>query len=303
MRVLPSAAMVAPLFSRLSPFTRASRFLVAALLALAALPADAGPTLDRIRSKGTIVFAYRDGAAPFSFKDRAGHVRGYSVELCSRVAAALSQRLGLASLKVDWLPVNADQRLEAVASGRADAECGTTTITLSRMETVDFSLPIFVTGGTVIVPGKSAIAKLSDLAGKRVAVIAGTTTERALVAALNVQDATAVVVPVRTSSEGVAELVAGKVDAYAADRLVLLQVQLRNATDQPFNVLPGDYSYEPYGLVLPRGDPDFRLAVNRALVDLYKRGEIDPIYQRWLAPLGPPGPLLNAMFYLNALPD
>ena len=96
---------------------------------------------------------------------------------------------------------------------------------------------------------------------------------------------------------------AGKVDAYASDRLVLLQIQLRSATSHPVNVLPGDFSFEPYGLVLPRADPDFRLAVNRALVEIYKGGEIDPIYQRWLAPLGPPGPLLNAMFYLNALPD
>jgi ABC-type amino acid transport substrate-binding protein len=276
---------------------------LAALCALAAWPAHAGPTLDRIRAKGTIVFAYRDGAAPFSYKDRTGHVRGYSVELCARIAGALQQRLGLATLKVDWVPVNADQRLDAVTSGRADAECGTTTITLTRMETVDFSLPIFVDGGAIMVPGKSPVTKLTDLAGKRVAIIAGTTTERGLVAALNVQDATAVIVPVRTSEEGMAQLAAGKVDAYAADRVVLTQLQLRNAPDKPFNVLPGDFSYEPYGIVLPRGDPDFRLAINRALVSIYKQGEIDPIYQRWLAPLGQPGPLLNAMFYLNALPD
>ena len=295
--------MPAPVDHRsLARATRAARAVVAALALVAAIPALAGPALDRIREKGAIVFAYRDGAAPFSYKDRAGHVRGYSVDLCARIAGALQKRLGLASLKVDWLPVNADQRLDAVASGRADAECGTTTITLSRMETVDFSLPIFIDGGAVMVPGKSALAKLADLAGKRVAVIAGTTTERALVTALNVQDATAVIVPVRTSEEGMAQLAGGKVDAYAADRLVLTQLRLRHAPDA-FTLLPGDFSYEPYGIVLPRGDPDFRLAIDRALVTIYKQGEIDPIYQRWLAPLGPPGPLLNAMFYLNALPD
>jgi len=99
-------------------------------------------------------------------------------------------------------------------------------------------------------------------------------------------------------------LAQGKVDAYAADRLVLTQLQLRGAGEaEAARMLPGDFSYEPYGLVVPRNDPDFRLAVNRALVALYKQGEIDPIYQRWLAPLGQPGPLLHAMFYLNALPD
>jgi ABC-type amino acid transport substrate-binding protein len=85
-------------------------------------------------------------------------------------------------------------------------------------------------------------------------------------------------------------------------RLVLTQLELRDGAGA-FRMLPGDFSFEPYGLVLPRADADFRLAVNRALVALYKQGEIDPIYQRWLAPLGQPGPLLHAMFYLNALPD
>jgi len=287
-----------------APLSRGLRWAIGALLAMVASAALAGPSLDRIRSKGTVVFAYRDGAAPFSFKDREGRVRGYSVELCARIASALQQRLGLPQLKVEWIPVNADQRLDAVASGRADAECGTTTITLSRMETVDFSLPIFVDGGAILVPARSKIDRLADLKGKRVAVIAGTTTERALVAALNVQDAAAVIVPVKTSEEGAAVLAQGKVDAYAADRLVLTQLQLRGAGEaEAARMLPGDFSYEPYGLVVPRNDPDFRLAVNRALVALYKQGEIDPIYQRWLAPLGQPGPLLHAMFYLNALPD
>ena len=67
--------------------------------------------------------------------------------------------------------------------------------------------------------------------------------------------------------------------------------------------LQNDFSFEPYALVLPRDDPDFRLLVNRTLADLYKSGGIDPIFIRWLGPYGSPGPLLNAMFYLNALPE
>ena len=297
--------MAAPAAPWATPTTRARalRLPLAALLALAAAAAIAGPTLDRIRERATIVLAYRDGAAPFSYKDRQGRVRGYSVELCDRVAAALKERLGLAQLKVEWVPVSADQRLDAVASGRADAECGTTTITLSRMERVDFSLPIFVDGGAVMLPPRSTLTRLADLKGKRVGVIAGTTTERALVQALNVQDAAAIIVPVKSTEEGAAQLASGKIDAYAADRLVLTELQLRSDPEHTFTMMPGDFSYEPYGLVLPRADPDFRLAVNRALVALYKRGDMDPIYQRWLAPLGPPGPLLHAMFYLNALPD
>ncbi len=109
--------------------------------------------------------------------------------------------------------------------------------------------------------------------------------------------------PVKDSVEGIALLNAGKVDGYASYRIVL--VALRAQSDDPahWQLLDSDFSYEPYALVVRRDDPDFRLAVNRALVDLYGSGDIDAIFYRWLAGLGRPGPLLNAMFYLSTLPQ
>lgn len=280
---------------------RKSLTLACAGLALAALAASAfAGTLDRIRDRHTIVFAYRDGAAPFSFKDRDGKVRGYTAELCTRIAAAIQRQLGLPSLDVQWFPVDADNRLEAVASGRADAECGTTTITLSRMERVDFSVPIFVDGAALAVKAQSPVKRIVDLGGRRVAVIPGTTTERALRAALDLAEAKATIVPVIRPEEGAAALRDGRVDAYAGDRIVLTQMMLRG---NDLAVLPDDFSFEPYAIVVRRDDADFRLAVNRALVSFYKRGDIDQVFQHWLAPLGRPSPLVNAMFYLNALPD
>jgi ABC-type amino acid transport substrate-binding protein len=256
--------------------------------------AAASSTLERVRETATITFAYRDQAAPFSYTDRDGRVRGYSTELCAAVAASIQRALKLPTLRIVWQPVDAASRFDAVATGRVDAECGTTTITLSRMKDVDFSLPIFVDGGSVLVRIKSRITKLADLRGRKIAVIAGTTTEQALVAAFGVVDTHATLVPV---------LAAGKVDGYAGDRIVLADLKLRSPSGRDFALLGVDFSYEPYGIVLRRDDPDFRLAVNRALVDLYKRGGIDPIFQRWLAPLGPPGPLLHSMYYLSSLPD
>jgi ABC-type amino acid transport substrate-binding protein len=277
---------------------------LACVAALAAPHAGAASaTLDRIRDSGVITLAYRAGAAPFSFADRDGRVRGYSTELCAAIAASIQQSLKLPALRIVWQPVDAANRLETVASGRADAECGTTTMTLSRMEQVDFSLPIFVDGGSVLLRANSKIGKLADLRGKKVAVIPGTTTEQALVAALNLQGAQATLVPVNDAAEGTALLAASKVDGYAGDRIVLARVKLNAPSGRGFELLSADFSYEPYAIVVRRDDADFRLAVNRALVDLYKKGGIDPIYQRWLAPLGPPAPLLNAMYYLNALPD
>ena len=281
---------------------RAPAFAVL-VVALASPAWGASPTLDRIRNSGTIQLAYRDGAAPFSFKDRDGNVRGYSVELCMRVADAIGKSLKLPPLKVAWKPVDASTRLEAVKNGDVDLECGTTTISLARMETVDFSVPVFVDGGSVLVRANAKLARLADLRKRRVAVIPGTTTEQALVAQLSALEAPATLVPVKNGAEGLSLLLGGKVDGYAGDRIVLTGLRQRATKPDTLAFVDGDFSYEPYALVLRRDDPDFRLAVNRALVGVYKNGEIDAIFQRWFASFGRPGPLLHAMFYLQRLPE
>jgi ABC-type amino acid transport substrate-binding protein len=283
-----------------------SAALVALGIALAGVRPDAvaaSPTLDRIKATGAITFGYRDNAVPFSYKDREGRVRGYSVELCMRIAGAIQKELGLAELRIEWLPVEASNRLDYVTGGKVDAVCGTTTITLSRMRLVDFSLPFFVDGGSVLVRANSKLARIADLRGKRIAVIAGTTTEEALVRGMNAISAPAVLVPVQNAAEGMAMLSGRKVDGYAADRTVLAYLKLRSRNPKDFAFVAGDFSYEPFGLPMRRDDPDFRLAVNRALANLYRTGDIDEIFQRWLGALGKPGPLLHSMFYLSTLPE
>jgi ABC-type amino acid transport substrate-binding protein len=271
--------------------------------ALAAPAADAASTLERIRTDGSIRLGYRAGAAPFSFKERDGSVRGYSVEICTRVVASIQKQLGISSLRIEWSPVDAGDRLDSVAKGKIDIECGTTTIRLSRYEKVDFSLPTFVDGGSVLTAVTSKLGRFADLASHKIAFIPGTTTEKALKRQLGVIGAKADLVPVKDGFEGLALLTAGKVDGYASDRIVLVALRATTADPAHWQLLDTDFSFEPYALVLRRDDPDFRLAVNRALVELYSSGEIDPIFYRWLAGLGEPGPLLNAMFYLSTLPQ
>jgi ABC-type amino acid transport substrate-binding protein len=280
--------------------------LIASAITCAAVPPPAGaasPTLDRIKETRAIAFGYRDNAVPFSYKDREGRVRGYSVDLCTRVAGAIQKQLGLSELRIEWTPVEASNRLDYVTSGKVDAVCGTTTITLSRMKIVDFSLPIYVDGGSVLVRAKSKLARLEDLKDKRIAVIGGTTTEQELARSLSLRSATAVLLPVQNAAEGMAMLTQGKVDGYAADRVVLAYLKLRARDPNAFAFVTGDFSYEPFGLPMRRDDPDFQLAVNRALADVYRSGDIDGIFQQWLGALGKPGPLLHAMFYLNTLPE
>ena len=269
----------------------------------AARGAGASPTLERIKADGAIRMGYRVGAAPFSFRERDGSVRGYSAELCTRIAAAIQKHLGLPALKIEWVALGAADRLEAVAKGKVDVECGTTTMSLSRYELVDFSLPIFVDGGSVLAAADSKVERLEDFDGRRVAMIPGTTTERALKRQLGIAGAKVELVPVKDGAQGMALLAQGKVDGYASDRIVLVTLRAASADPERWRLLDSDFSFEPYALVVRRDDPDFRLAVNRALVELYRSGEIDPIFYRWLAALGRPGPLLNAMFYLSTLPE
>ncbi len=270
---------------------------------LAGPVAAASPTLDRIKATGKVTFGYRDNAPPFSARQRDGRVRGYSVELCEKIAAAIGGKLGLPRLTVEWLPVDSDTRISDVVAGKIDAECGTTTMTLARRELVDFSLPIFVDGGSALVHTKHKRATIAELADTRIAVISGTTTEAALRRTLAVQGIKAELVPVKDGSEGIAAIRSGKVHAYASDRMLLAQLKDADPAGAELEFLRNDFSYEPYALVLPRGDADFRLLVDRTLTALYKSGDIDPIFIRWLAPYGSPGPLLNAMFYLNMLPE
>ena len=270
-------------------------------LPLATAHADGG-ALANIRSNGVIRLGHLQDSPPFSFVE-GGTPQGYSVELCKHVAQSIQQQLKLSSLRIQWVPLALQERIPAVRDHKVDIECGTTTWTLSRQQEVDFSLMTFVDGATVLVRGNSDLMRLADLNGKKVAVVPTTTTAAALQAALKTRMLATVVVPVSSPEEGIAKLRQGAVDGYASDRVVLLGQGLASKGGNNFRVLDEDFSVEPYALVLARGDPDFRLAIDRSLAGLYRTGEIEAIFNRWLGPLGRPSTLLTALYYLQSIPE
>ena len=260
-------------------------------------------TLEKIKSTNTITMGYREASLPFSYVDDEKKPVGYIIDLCARVAAGIQQQLGLNNLHVKWIPVTPGNRIAMVANGTIDLECGTTTNTLSRQEQVDFSLMTFVDGGSLLVTTASKINSLSDIAGKRVAVIPGTTTENVMAEALQQANVEVELIRVREHSDGIAVLENGTADAYASDQVILINLAL-TAKDPTNLALADQYlSYEPYGLMLRRGDADFRLAVNRVLSQLYRSGQIYPIYQRWFGADDRASPLLQSMYRLNGLPE
>src|SRR4051812_32554430 len=177
--------------------------------------------LQRIRDTKTLTIAYRTDAAPFSHEE-GGKPVGYTVDLCKRVATSLEQQLKIQGLAVKWVPGNVQNRLDLVRKGQADMECGTTTATLSRMEQVDFSNPVWVDVTGLIVRRSVGAKTLGGLSGKSIAVVANTPNQRALEESLKRGIVNAKVVPAKTYEEAIALLEGGKTDALAAGRTMLV---------------------------------------------------------------------------------
>jgi ABC-type amino acid transport substrate-binding protein len=277
------------------------RILALLLSVVLAAPA-AAQTLEKIRKAGAITLGYIDGAAPFSFADQNGDPQGYSVDLCRAVADSLATQLKR-PIRTRWVKLTIQNRIDAVRRGQVDLECSTTTWTLARQKLVDFSLMTFVDGGSILTKLDASTNRINDMGGKRIAVIQSTTTERALRAALQRVLVSTDVVTVKARDEGLELLRQGQVDGFAADRTTLIGVVAKGGGGDIFKLLDEDFSIEQYALMMPRGDADFRLAVNRGLAQLYRTGEIRQVYERWLGPLGPPSLLLNATYFIQSLSE
>jgi ABC-type amino acid transport substrate-binding protein len=278
--------------------------IVMPLLSVQSVEAQAlDGTLKKIKDSSTMNLGYLADAAPFSFLGPDKKPAGYSVELCTRIASSIQKQLNV-NLKLNWVPVTVENRISMVEQGKVDIECGTTTTSLSRYEKVDFSLMTYVDGGTLLTLANSPLRSLTDLSGKKIAVITGTTTETALAKFLKEQFVTAVqLVPVKDHVEGRTALESGTVEAFASDQAILIALALTAKDPKRFALADGLFSYEPYAFMLRRNDPSFRLAVNRALATLYRSGEILPIYDSWFGALGKVGDAIEAMYMINGLPD
>lgn len=287
------------------------KLLLVAFAALQLLPsivlAQSTPALDgrlkKIQETRSIAIAHRTDAIPFSFEDDKKQVVGYSIDLCRRVVGAIERQLGLSELKIKWVPVTVQNRFDVVAKGQADMECGSSTVTLSRMKTVDFSSFTFVDGTGMLVKAALAASTLGDLGGKKIGVVGGTSNERALNEALKRRVVNATVVPLKSSDEGIAQLDSGAIDAFASDRVLLLALASKAKDPKALALIGEALSFEPYAITLPRGDWQMRLAVNSALAQIYRSGAIGEIFSRWFGSLGRPGAMTEATFLFGALAE
>ena len=263
-------------------------------------------TLEQIRDSKTLRIAYDPGAPPFSYvvpgSPATAQPQGYSVELCRAIADQFKDQLKLPDLKVAYVTVNSQDRFDAITSDKADLLCASATATLSRRQIVDFSIPIFIDGASFVI-GPNGPRDLKLLAGKKVGVLPGTTTEEALRRALTSTRINAEIVLVKTNQDGIDAVEKGQVAAYFADRATLTFL-LRKEKEAASLLLAETYlSVEPIALALRRGDSDFRLAVDTALSHIYRRGEITTVFKTAFGALTTPSPLLAGLYQVSGLPD
>lgn len=277
--------------------------LLVALLAATGLASGQGldGRLKKIADTRTLTLAYRTDAAPFSFADDKNQPTGYTVDLCKRVATLIEGQLNVKGLQVKWVPVTSQNRFEAIAKGQADLECGASTVTLARMKLVDFSHYTFVDGTGLLTTNKSGIRTMSDVPGKRIGVVGGTTNERVMGELDGRRKLGLAIVAMKTREEALAALEEGKVDAFASDKILLIGAATKAKDPKSLVLLPEDLSFEPYAIALPRGDAGLRLAVNASLAHIYREGEIASIFSKWFGALGEPTTLMRAMFMFGSL--
>lgn len=253
-------------------------------------------TLERIKENGQIVVGFRTDAAPLSYlADQ--RPQGYTPSICFALAAKIGAQLEMEDIDIIFETVDTENRFEKVASGEIDLLCGAATITLSRRELVDFSVPVYVDGTTVALKADGP-ESLAGLAGLKVGVRSGTTTLEALTNSLKAENIDAEIVEFADHPAGMAALNNDEISAYFADQSILMNMIMQRENQKDFKVFDQILTVEKHGLALARGDADFRLAVDRGLSELFQEGVIRQTFEETVRG-AEPGFALEAMFLLS----
>jgi ABC-type amino acid transport substrate-binding protein len=255
-------------------------------------PVQLTGTLAKARAASAIVIAYRESSVPFSYLSARSEPIGYSIELCKKLAEAIGEAVGR-EIAIKWTPVTSETRIDAIVSGRADLECGSTTNNLERQKQVAFSPVIFVAGTKLLVKRGSPVRSYRNLAGKTVVVTAGTTNEQAMQEIARRFKIDFKIVKQKDHSQSYAQVESGKADAFATDDVLLYGLIAQHKAQKQYQVVGEFLSYDPYGIMFRKGDAQLAELVQRAFHDLAEDGEIERQYKRWFLQRLPGGQSLD----------
>jgi glutamate/aspartate transport system substrate-binding protein len=251
-------------------------------------------TLKKIKNTGTITLGVRDSSIPFSYLDDKQAYQGYSIDLCLRIVEAVRKDLGLPNLNVKMNPVTSATRIPLMANGTVDLECGSTTNNLERQKQVAFAPTTFVTANRLLAKKSSNIQSLDDMKGKTLVSTSGTSNLKQLTA-LNAQRQLGMKIMVaKDHAEGFLMVETGRAVAFAMDDILLASLAASSKAPKDYAITKEALSVEPYGIMLRRDDPQFKKLVDAAIINVFKSGEINRLYNKWfMSPIPPKNINLN----------
>jgi len=240
-------------------------------------------TLTHIAKTGELRLGHREASHPFSYKDPAtGQVRGYSVDICTKIYEELKKELKRPDLRLTYVLVDGKNRLADLKNNVVDLECGTTTNTLERQKEVAFSHHIFIATTAFLVRKDSGIKTVDDLNGKRIAVERKTTNDGLLATNERTYHRKFIYVPVDSTTQGLDALTRREADAVFADDAGLWSPMTRLGKAMgDYQFLEKRLSVEPYSIGLRRQDPRFKELVDQVTRRLIQTGEMAALYKKW----------------------
>lgn len=270
-----------------------SKWLIAGALLGMALSAQAG-RLEQIRERGEIALGYREASLPFSYLDDQQRPIGYSMDICLSVVEALKQKLELPALKIKRVPVTSSTRIPLVANGTIDMACGSATNNEQRQRQVAFAPTMFITYTRLAFLKDSGISDLQSLAGKTVVSTAGTSSLLWLTQANAERKLRIRIMPAKDHAEAFLAVERGRAAAFLMDDVLLAGLVANSRDPQNWVIGEETFTTEPYAVILPRGDAEFKQAVDDAVQAMMQDGRMEKMYEKWFTqPVPPRGINLN----------
>jgi glutamate/aspartate transport system substrate-binding protein len=261
---------------------------LAAAIAVAAPAAAQEGTLKKIKDGGSITIGHRDASVPFSYYDDKQQPVGYAMDLCARIVEAVKTELKMPKLEVKYQLVTSANRIPLMANGTIDLECGSTTNNLDRQKQVAFTITHFVTANRWVAKRSAKANKLEDLKGKTIVSTAGTTNIKQITEINGQKNLGMNIISANGHPEAFQMVETGRAVAFVMDDILLYSLAAQSRNPKDYAISADALSVEPYGIMLRRDDPAFKKVVDNAMIQTYKSGAINGIYDKWFQKSIPP---------------
>lgn len=261
---------------------------------MAASPAYADGRLEKIKSTGEIALGHRDTSIPFSYLDDKQQPIGYSIDICYGIVEALKNELDMDNINIKFVPVTSSTRIPLVANGTVDLNCGSSTNTIERQVQVAFAPTTFVTATRFAAKKSSGLEKLEDFKGKTIVSTAGTSNIRWATSANESQNLGMNIIPTKDHAEAFLTVDNGRALAFFMDDILLAGLVATSRNPDEWMISKDAYTIEPYAIMQPKNDPEFKKVVDEAIIAMMKDGTIEELYKKWFeSPIPPTNVNLN----------